>query len=632
MTDVGRSINPSARANIEHRSLAVGPRPSGGGVWSSAGGARPSAIVAATVGTRPSTLAERPSAGVVRPSPNAVASTDNLGRSLALLSASEIFGPEFDYVRMSEREAVAATMASLTALQSRIIGSAHGFAPRLAFRDEIGRTNVRLARTYDGVPIFGCEVVTHLGSDGTVRDVTNGTVPTDLALDTKPRISERAAMATAAREFAAAPERTQGPNLVVVRLDDGEYRLAHYIALSAFTDGTPRRTHYFVDAHSGELLPLTFSDRTGVRHEHLARQVAKVRGQTIAATRADRDAPAEGTGNSIFSGSVPLTTTRDGDRYILRDPTNNDAETRDAHNGSGGTSSRNTVFTDNDNRWAGPGDDARVRDAVDAQYAAVQYLRYLREIFGRNSLDDRGKRLISNVHVYNNYANAFWDGETMNYGDGDGGENLSQTDSDTGGHEATHGLTDATSRLIYRGESGALNEAGSDVIGAAGFNWFLRGARGAGVLRDYLLFEDSYTPSNPDDAIRYMNDPVKDGASRDNYRTRYTGSADNGGVHWNSGIANNFFYLLAEGGANRTSQARVAQGIGMEKALRIYYRAHNVYFTPDTTFQAARIGWLKAATDLFGADSAEVRTVAQAADAVGIPGPPRPPTTVALLA
>ncbi|HSI04921.1 MAG TPA: M4 family metallopeptidase, partial [Myxococcota bacterium] len=499
-------------------------------------------------------------------------------------------------------------------------------------RDELGRTNVRLARTYDGVPIFGSEVVTHLGSDGTVRDVTSGTLPNDLSLDTKPRMSEDSSMVTAVSAFAAIPERTHGPSLVVVKLDDGEFRLAHYIALSAFADGKPRRTHYFVDAHSGELLPLTFSDRTGARHEQATRQVSEARNQGIAATRTGRDVPAEGTGNSIFSGNVPLTTTRDGDGYVLRDPTHNDAETRDAHNGAGGSGSRNTVFTDNDNRWAGPGDDARVRDAVDAQYAAVQYLKYLREIFGRNSLDDRGKRLLSNVHVYNNYANAFWDGETMNYGDGDGCENLSQTDSDTGGHEATHGLTDATSRLIYRGESGALNEAGSDVIGAAGFNWFLRGARGAGVLRDYLLFEDSYTPNIPDDAIRYMNDPTKDKSSRDNYRTRYTGSADNGGVHWNSGIANNFFYLLAEGGVNRTSQARVVQGLGMEKALRIYYRAHNVYFTPDTTFQAARIGWLKAATDLFGVDSVEVRTVAEAADAVGIPGPARPPTDAPLFA
>ncbi len=541
-----------------------------------------------------------------------------------------MFGPQFDYVRMSEREAVAATMASLAALQSRIIGSEHGFAARLAFRDELGRVNVRLARTYDGVPVFGSEVVTHLGNDGTVRDVTAQLLPNDLAIDTKPRIGAVSAMSVARTDFGVVPERIEGPSLVIVKLDDGEFRLAYHIALSAFADGNPRRTHYFVDAQDAELLPLTFSDRTGVRHA-IAQRVNAARAEVIATTRPGFT-PAEGSGNSIFSGNVQLTTTKDGERYILRDPTMNDAETRDAHNGSGGTSSRNTVFTDNDNHWAAEGDDVRARDAVDAQYAAVQYLRYLKEIFGRNSLDDRGKRLLSNVHVYNDYANAFWDGETMNYGDGDGGDNLSQTDTDTGGHEATHGLTDATSRLIYRGESGALNEAGSDIIGAAGFNWFLRGAKGAGVLRDYLLFEDSYTPNNPDDAIRYMNDPTKDGASRDNYRTRYTGSGDNGGVHWNSGIANNFFYLLAEGGTNRTSQTKVAQGIGIEKALRIYYRAHNVYFTPDTTFQAARIAWLKAATDLFGADSAELKTVAQTADAVGIPGPSVAPTRVRLLA
>jgi Zn-dependent metalloprotease len=140
-----------------------------------------------------------------------------------------------------------------------------------------------------------------------------------------------------------------------------------------------------------------------------------------------------------------------------------------------------------------------------------------------------------------------------------------------------------------------------------------------------MIGESAFTPSITGDALRYMDVPSRDRRnptsemySRDHVSNMYRGEQDRGGVHINSGVPNNVFYLLANGGANPTSGQRVAQGIGMEKALRIYYRANTVYFTPNTTFAQARAGWERAAGDLYGRDSAELRTVRAAASAVGI--------------
>ena len=253
-------------------------------------------------------------------------------------------------------------------------------------------------------------------------------------------------------------------------------------------------------------------------------------------------------------------------------------------------------------------------------YTGTTYDYYLSR-HGRDSLNNAGMTLISSVHYVDPWSgpnNAFWTGSQMAYGDGDGttygpfGNGL-----DVVAHELTHGVTQFTSGLQYANEPGALNEALSDIFGAAVEAW----ARGLGS-NTWKMGEDVYTPGTPGDAFRYLNNPTQDGSSKDYYPTRYTGSADNGGVHWNSGIANLAFYLIVQGGQHpRGVTSYVVTGIGLSKAERIFYRAQTAgYLTSTSNFQAMRNATAQAARDLYSAsDEASVHA---AWCAVGVPGCP----------
>ena len=193
--------------------------------------------------------------------------------------------------------------------------------------------------------------------------------------------------------------------------------------------------------------------------------------------------------------------------------------------------------------WGESGDPAANRAAVDAHYGDADDLRLLQErARAATRIDGQGEKLDSFVHVGSNYVNAFWDGEKMNYGDGDGRRPARSTTLDIAGHEITHGLTERTAGLIYSGESGGLNEAMSDIMGT-GVEWYAS-QKNPGVKFDWAVGEDAWTPTNgdPNDALRYMNDPKKDNYSIDHY-SDYPRQTE---VHGSSGIANNAFYLLAK--------------------------------------------------------------------------------------
>jgi Zn-dependent metalloprotease len=172
----------------------------------------------------------------------------------------------------------------------------------------------------------------------------------------------------------------------------------------------------------------------------------------------------------------------------------------------------------------------------------------------------------------------------------------------------THGVTSATAGLIYSGESGGLNEAISDIFATA--VEFYASTHGATTTPDYWIGEDVWTPGVSNDALRYMDNPTKDGVSIDTYANYYPGL----NVHYSSGIANNAFYLLSEGGAHRLGGT--VTRIGRDKAERIFYRGLTVYMVPSETFSQARAATIQAATDLYG--SAEVTSVKDAWSAVGV--------------
>src|SRR5918993_4928842 len=186
-------------------------------------------------------------------------------------------------------------------------------------------------------------------------------------------------------------------------------------------------------------------------------------------------------------------------------------------------------------------------------------------------------------------------------------------------HEITQGVTDFTSDLIYRNESGALNESFSDIMGTA-VEFFFH-APGDGLLRaDYVCGEDAVrAATSPLNGLRSMANPTAYGHP-DHYSIRFLGLDDNGGVHINSGISNHAFYLAIEGGTHRLSGVTVT-GVGSgnrEQMEKVFYRAFTQLLTANATFSMARAATIQAAQDLYGAGSAAQNAVTQAWTAVGV--------------
>ncbi len=204
-----------------------------------------------------------------------------------------------------------------------------------------------------------------------------------------------------------------------------------------------------------------------------------------------------------------------------------------------------------------------------------------------------------------NYVNAFWDPTAldMTYGDGDGVNSNSLTTLDIAGHEMQHGVTQFEANLTYSGESGGLNESISDVFGAM----VERSVLGESA-NTWLIGEETWTPSVSGDALRYMDDPTRDGSSYGYYFTS-VGSAD---VHYSSGVGNHAFYLLNEGGSPTTA----VTAIDAADAAAIWYLALSSYMTSSTNYAAARTATLNAASALYGSTSTQYTSVDAAWTAV----------------
>ncbi|WP_273566808.1 M4 family metallopeptidase [Maribacter halichondriae] len=184
---------------------------------------------------------------------------------------------------------------------------------------------------------------------------------------------------------------------------------------------------------------------------------------------------------------------------------------------------------------------------VNKAYDTSGFVReYFKSAFDLNSVDNNGLELISNVHYGKDYNNAYWDGDEMTYGDGDNKEFKDFASAiDVVAHELMHGVTQFLANLEYRSQSGALNEHFSDVFGTIVKQKYLnQNIKNA----DWLIGDTVVTEAFPGVAIRSMkapgtaNDFDTQPDHMDNY---YSGTADNQGVHINSGIPNKAFYLSA---------------------------------------------------------------------------------------
>ena len=485
-----------------------------------------------------------------------------------------------------------------------------------AQRDDLGYEHVVVQQEVAGVPVWGAESALHLDADGRAYAWGGALHPDAIDTPTRPALAAGAALAAARADLGAIEERASIPggaladaidwtpqaDLVVYPGEDG-YALAYHVRL--FVERPePANWEVFVDAQTGAVLHRFNSIHSTVEpvEGYAVNEAAERGGAAPAASPMFMDGPANGTGTTLYAGSTSIPTFLYQGAYYLYDTTRGPQYIRTLSS-NGGNSLPGSYVTDADNNFSA----SNQRTAVSAHSGAVRTFDYFKNTHGRSSYDGNNASITSTVSYDNQpggagYNNAFWNGQQMVYGDGDGQTFSPLVEIDIVAHELTHAVTSASAGLIYQNESGALNEAVSDIMAIM-------------VDRnDYRVGEQSYTPGTSGDALRYLDDPSR-GNQPDNYADRYTGSQDNGGVHINSGIANKQAYLMIAGG---TFRGVSVQGVGRSVTEKVWYRALTQYFTASTNFAGARQGTLQAAADLYGSGSAQYNAVADAWAAVGV--------------
>ena len=458
--------------------------------------------------------------------------------------------------------------------------------------DRDGASHVRYSRSYRGLRVYGGDFVMHNAAGGRYAGASSGLIA-PLRLDTTARVPADAAIGTATKHFAGTVTGAGRPELFV-DATSGTGRLAWETVVRgwALDRQTPSVLHVISDATTGAYIG-SFDEIESVL----------------------------GIGVGVYSGTVVLDTTLSNGLYQMTDPSHGNGFTCNMQYRTTGTC---LPFTDADNMWGGANGGQQTA-AVDAHYGAALTYDYYRNVRGRNGIFGNGAGVPSRVHYGNNYANAFWDGSQMTYGDG-AGNARPLVSIDVAGHEMTHGVTAQIipGGLNYSGESGGLNEATSDIFGTA-VEFYANNSSDPG---DYLIGEKININGNGT-PLRYMYNPALDGASHSCWST----NTKNVNVHYSSGVANHFFFDLAEGtgttpwGFSPTCLgAPGLTGIGRAKAETIWYYALDRYFTSTTQYvlpnnpgNTAIYATLAASRDLYGMCSTEYQKVLAAWSAVNVP-------------
>jgi len=519
-----------------------------------------------------------------------------LSKALVLGAALGVLGtPALLAAGQADRSAVARSLQHI-AENRRAYGLgdvATELSVRKQQRDAAGITHVRFDQSYKGVKVFEGELISHVDATGRVT-VTNALRP-DLELDVTARLERGEAVATA---FATMDTRG-GLDLRQADLEilprgersDADRLVWHVIVGVENGVDTPGQFDVFVDALTGGVV-WSFDSL-----------------ETSAAT---------GTGNTMYLGTQSVSTDFTGGTYYLRDLTRGGGNyTCDQKNKQGGTCS---IFTRSNNVFGnGVKDSSDLATAgADAHVGLQATWSYYQTTFGRNGIDGAGRKTYSRVHYGRNYQNAFWSDSCfcMTYGDG-ASTFYPLVSLDVAGHEMSHGVMSREANLTYSGESGGLNESNSDIFGTlVEYN-----VNSAKDVPDYWIGERIYrsnwtssgTVYTQTKALRYMDDPAKDGASPACW-SNSVGSLD---VHYSSGPNNHMFYLLSNGGTSKCNGQTVS-GIGRPAAAQIWYSAITNYMTSSTNYQGARAAALSAATALYGSSSAQRNAVAAAFSAINV--------------
>jgi bacillolysin len=436
------------------------------------------------------------------------------------------------------------------------LAAADGLRTGRTFAQPGGATTVRYQQVIDGVPVLAGEFAVTLDSENRILSVGGEALPhASVATTPLVDVAEAARRAEAAVVKADAvpagdlSSESAGLQILDARLIGGreapQSRLVWSLEVRSATRVEVRRQVY-VDAESGVVV-LTI-DQT---HELKNRSVCDA--------------------NNVATPANPRTT--------CTAPTLTEG---------GSTAGKN----------------ADVLNAYD--YAGATYDLYS-GLFGRDSLDGAGMPLKSTVKYCEAgspcpYANAFWDGRQMYYGQG------FPVADDVVGHELTHGVTDFTSSLLYFMESGAINESMSDIFGEA-VDQLTAGANDAAA--DKWKLGESVPGFG---AVRDMaNPPAFGDPDRMGSAFYDKGDTDSGGVHTNSGVNNKAAFLIADGG---TFNSRTVSGLGLTKMLRVYYAVATGFLTSGSDYADLGSYLVQACTNLVGTSGVVTADCAQVGAAV----------------
>jgi Zn-dependent metalloprotease/alpha-tubulin suppressor-like RCC1 family protein len=455
-------------------------------------------------------------------------------------------------------------------------------------RDLLGYQHVRMEQVYQGLRVFGGDLIVHFNKEGHAYQV-NGEYVADIQAGLTPQIKADEAVRLAQTNLTSmgmsAGKVDEGPERVIFALNH-EPELAWQLQLSyQDTQIGPGQWRYWVSARSGEVL---------LRYDNVQRMDAPTT-NGVSATIKGFLMDGEGGAAVSFTGWRENT-----GYYYLRDT---NLAFCIYNSGTNGFPDDGTFAWRSSSDW-GRSDGAEI--SVANNFAIVE--RYYRDVHGRNSYDNLGSYI--NVYVHDPATAAagndgfyFTGQRRITFGDGDGVLEASGTSLDICGHEFTHGVTEYTANLVNANESGALNEAFSDIFGTCIEFYAQPDGRSSYACvapgkADWLFGEDSSSITG-----RYTTDfrnPRRVGNPSAYLGSAWvTGTTDNGGVHWNCGVQEFFFYLLSEGGSGiNDGIAYNVTGIGITNAEKVAYRALTVYCTSSTDYNAVRTAWISAATDL----------------------------------
>ncbi|MDA0323334.1 MAG: M4 family metallopeptidase [Verrucomicrobia bacterium] len=454
-----------------------------------------------------------------------------------------------------------------------------------------GCHHVRLRQLHQAVRVAGASLIVHFGADGKARRV-NGRYRPIQNVPSIPRLTPDQITQIAQKNLAAiglgGGVLAKAPALCVWASAPTPF-LAYELTISrAAAGGMPEKWRYVIDALTGEVR-VRFND---IKHvdppSEFSGTPATISGEVLAG---------EGGAVTAIAGwrentSVHYLTSFSNLWQVLN-------------------AGSEVIYSDGDTYAFRPTSDWGASDPVEMSAAvnvnSVQ--TYFRDIHGRDSYDDFGTMIPALVHFGVSYVNAFWDGESMVFGDGDGIAANSLAVLDITGHELSHAVTEYSANLIYAYESGALNESFSDIFGAL-IEFYAQPDGRANYpdavpgTADWLMGEDTWLEST---ALRDMRNPgstetLSEGSqqpSRYLGTDWFEGAGDNGGVHFNSGVQNFFFYLLVEGGAgDNDGLAYDIDGVGLSAAEQIAYLTLTEYLFPSAEYADVAEAWIAAAEEL----------------------------------